>query len=52
MGPCPGLRRTTARAVAAGYLTAPGAQAWLAHLTTDTFFATTSFITVLAQCAG
>jgi hypothetical protein len=33
----------------AGYLTADDAHAWLEHLTTGTFFATTSFITVLAQ---
>ncbi|MBR7839224.1 methyltransferase domain-containing protein [Actinospica durhamensis] len=46
-----GLRRTTARAVAAGYITASDARAWLEHLTTGTFFATTSFITVLAQSA-
>jgi ubiquinone/menaquinone biosynthesis C-methylase UbiE len=44
-----GLRRNTERAVTAGYLTADDAHAWLEHLTTDTFFATTSFITVLAQ---
>ncbi|MEU4673902.1 hypothetical protein AB0F91_39605 [Amycolatopsis sp. NPDC023774] len=44
-----GLRRNTERAVAAGYLTAQDAQTWLEHLTTDTFFATTSFITVVAQ---
>lgn len=47
-----GLRRNTERAVAAGYLTAEDAQAWLAHLTADTFFATTSFITVLAQASA
>jgi hypothetical protein len=44
-----GLRRNTERAIAAGYLTAHDAQAWLDHLTTGTFFATTSFITVLGQ---
>jgi ubiquinone/menaquinone biosynthesis C-methylase UbiE len=44
-----GLRRNTERAVTAGYLTADDAHNWLEHLTTDTFFATTSFITVLAQ---
>lgn len=44
-----GLRRNTERAVTAGYLTADEAHAWLEHLTTGTFFATSSFITVLAQ---
>lgn len=44
-----GLRRTTERAVAAGYLTAADAHAWLTHLATGTFFATVSLITVLAQ---
>lgn len=46
-----GLRRGTERAVAAGYFTPDGARAWLEHLTADTFFATVSFITVLAQAA-
>jgi SAM-dependent methyltransferase len=44
-----GLRRNTERAVAAGYLTTDDAHAWLEHLSTGPFFATTSFITVLAQ---
>lgn len=44
-----GLRRNTERAVTAGYLTVDDARNWLEHLTIDTFFATTSFITVLAQ---
>ncbi|MBR7827851.1 methyltransferase domain-containing protein [Actinospica sp. MGRD01-02] len=44
-----GLRRNTRRAVTAGYLTADDARTWLTHLTTGTFFATSSFITVLAQ---
>jgi ubiquinone/menaquinone biosynthesis C-methylase UbiE len=44
-----GLRRNTERAVAAGYLTADDAHAWLEHLTTGSFFATSSFITVLAE---
>jgi len=45
-----GLRRNTERAVTAGYLTPDDAHHWLEHLvTTDAFFATTSFITVLAQ---
>lgn len=44
-----GLHRVTQRAVAAGYLTESGADIWLEHLTTRTFFATTSFITVLAE---
>ena len=44
-----GLRRNTARAVAAGYLTPAGGRAWLDHLHgADTFFATVSLITVLA----
>ena len=47
-----GLRRNTERAVTAGYLTADEAHHWLEHLSTDTFFATTSFITVLAQTAA
>lgn len=44
-----GLRRNTERAVKAGYLTEDDAHAWLEHLTTGTFFATSTFITVLAQ---
>ena len=44
-----GLRRNTERAVAAGYLSAADGERWLGHLTTDTFFGTTSFVTVLAQ---
>lgn len=44
-----GLRRNTERAVAAGYLTEEDAGAWLEHLSTRTFFATSSFITVLAE---
>jgi ubiquinone/menaquinone biosynthesis C-methylase UbiE len=44
-----GLRRNTDRAVTAGYLTADDARIWLEHLTTATFFATSTFITVLAQ---
>jgi len=44
-----GLRRNTERAVTAGYLTRDDAHAWLEHLTTGTFFATSSFITALAQ---
>lgn len=37
------------RAVTAGYLTPDAAHAWLELLTAGTFFATTSFNTVLAQ---
>ena len=44
-----GLRRNTERALATGYFTEQHADEWLRHLTTDTFFATTSFITVVAQ---
>jgi ubiquinone/menaquinone biosynthesis C-methylase UbiE len=44
-----GLRRNTQRAVTAGYLTVDDAHAWLEHLTTGTFFATSTFVTVLAQ---
>lgn len=44
-----GLRRNTERAVAAGYFTAEDAHGWLEHLTTGTFFATVSFITVLGE---
>jgi ubiquinone/menaquinone biosynthesis C-methylase UbiE len=44
-----GLRRNTDRAVAAGYFTADDSRAWIERLTTGTFFATVSFITVLAQ---
>lgn len=44
-----GLRRNTQRAVTAGYLTPDDAHTWLQHLTTSTFFATSTFITVLAQ---
>ena len=44
-----GLRRNTDRAVAAGYLTPEAGRAWLDHLTgTETFFATTSLMAVLA----
>ena len=44
-----GLRRNTDRAVAAGYLTPEAGRAWLDHLTgAETFFATSSLITVLA----
>jgi len=44
-----GLRRNTDRAVVAGYLTPKAGRAWLDHLTrTETFFATSSLITVLA----
>ncbi|NUP47037.1 MAG: methyltransferase domain-containing protein [Catenulispora sp.] len=46
-----GLRRNTERAVTAGYLAPNDAEAWLEHLTGDTFFATASLITVLAQSA-
>ncbi|WP_194922435.1 methyltransferase domain-containing protein [Catenulispora pinisilvae] len=46
-----GLRRNTERAAAAGFLTLEEADGWLEHLTTDTFFATASFITVVAQSA-
>jgi SAM-dependent methyltransferase len=46
-----GLRRNTARAVTAGYLTEEDAHVWLEHLTAGTFFATSTFITVLAQSA-
>lgn len=44
-----GLRRNTERAVAAGFLTAEDAAGWLDHLSTGTFFATASFITVVAD---
>lgn len=44
-----GLRRTTERAVVAGYFSPQDGEAWLAHLTSGTFFATASFITVLAE---
>lgn len=44
-----GLRRNTERAVTAGYLTADDAHGWLEHLTDGTFFATFSFVTVLAR---
>jgi ubiquinone/menaquinone biosynthesis C-methylase UbiE len=44
-----GLRRNTERAVTAGYLTPDDADTWLEHLTASNFFATASFITVLAQ---
>lgn len=44
-----GLRRATERAVVSGHLTGEGGRAWLEHLTTGTFFATTSFITVVAE---
>jgi ubiquinone/menaquinone biosynthesis C-methylase UbiE len=45
-----GVRRSAARAVAAGYLDAAAARSWTEHLTTTrSFFATCSFITVLAQ---
>jgi ubiquinone/menaquinone biosynthesis C-methylase UbiE len=44
------VRRTTERAVAAGYLDAAAGRSWIDHLTgTRSFFATCSFITVLAQ---
>lgn len=46
-----GLRRTTERAVTAGYLPEEDAAAWLGHLTADTFFATVSFVTVVAESA-
>lgn len=45
-----GLRRNTGRAVTAGYLTPEAGRAWIDYLTsTDAFFATVSFVTVLAQ---
>jgi SAM-dependent methyltransferase len=44
-----GLTRNTRRAVEAGYLSAHAAEVWLGHLRTEAFFATASFITVLAQ---
>ncbi|MBS2531814.1 methyltransferase domain-containing protein [Catenulispora sp. NF23] len=46
-----GLRRNTERAAAAGFLTPEETDGWLEHLRTDTFFATASFITVVAQSA-
>lgn len=44
-----GLRRNAERAVAAGYFSADDAHGWLEHLTSDTFLATVSFITLLAE---
>lgn len=44
-----GLRRNTARAVAAGLLTPAAGAAWLEHLIRGPFFATVGFITVLAR---
>lgn len=47
-----GLRRNTDRAVTAGYLSPAEGADWLAHLTSGPFFATASFITVVAQASG
>jgi ubiquinone/menaquinone biosynthesis C-methylase UbiE len=44
-----GLTRNTRRAVEAGYLSAHAGEVWLSHLNIEAFFATASFITVLAQ---
>ncbi|QHA05239.1 methyltransferase domain-containing protein [Streptomyces broussonetiae] len=44
-----GLERTTRRAVAAGYFTEAGAEAWLGHLSRGPFLATVTFHVVVAE---
>ena len=41
-----GLQRVTARAITAGYLDEPGAEEWLEHLKTATFFASVTLFVV------
>ena len=47
-----GLQRTTERAVAAGYLTAAAARAWLRHLAAGPFFAAVTLYVVRAEVRG